>query len=347
LGTEIVSELIADGRYIVYSLDLDIPPEHKQIAGVRSYIQTDITNKDDIIKALEGIDVVFHTAALLPFSIRNIHQAMRVVNVEGSKNIIEACKMKGVKRLIYTSSCSVALSRSKVKSNTKEMDESYPLPKDPLNLYTETKGAAEMMIRKANDVFGLNTCAIRLGGLIGGKKNPMMPFLAASRMCRVGGGNYCMAWTSLETAAKVHLAAERHLTRKPMNWKTNSFNVVSAHVNYRDLIAFCAQENGGKVPYVMPMWLGRLLAEVNHSALRLTGFVPFNEFLNNICLDFFRPSVYSVEHTEQELGWVECRSWQEIVKEVMKEYKSEQCVEKSGIYSSQIDTATPCKKKNK
>ena len=103
LGREIASQLIAGSRYRVHSLD---PPKEKMIAGVASYIQADITKPDDMRKALEGVEAVFHVAALTPFSIKNTHEAMMRVNVEGTRNVVDACIANGVKRLIHTSSMS-------------------------------------------------------------------------------------------------------------------------------------------------------------------------------------------------------------------------------------------------
>lgn len=331
LGTEIVSQLVADGRYAVHSLDLRIPPKEERILGVVSYIQCDITNKDDVAKALEGVEVVFHSAALLPFSIRNNLRAMKRVNVEGTRNVVEACEENGVKRLIYTSSCSVTMSKSRGYSKIEEIEESLPLPEDPLNAYVYTKGTAEMLVRKANSAIGLATCAIRLGGLMGGKKNPTMSEFVASPMRRLGKGDYPIAWTTVKSAAQVHLIADKHLSMKPVNSKTNVFNVISANINYRDLVTFCAKHNSDswKDPLVVPMWVGKLLANTNESVFWLTGRTPFDERLNSVTLDYFGPFKCSGKHTEKELDWAEQRPWEEIVKEVIKEYKTEHCIENS------------------
>lgn len=324
LGTEIVSQLVADGQYAVHSLDLCIPPEEGRISGVASYIQADITNKNDLLKAFEGIDVVFHTVALLPFSIRNTLHAMKRVNVEGTRNVVEACEESGVKRLIHTSSCSVTMSKSLHSRKSEEVNEYFPLPDDPLNAYVYTKGIAEMIVRKANSVSGLATCALRLGGLMGGKKNPTMSEFVATPMRRLGKGDYCIAWTTVKAAAEVHLIADKHISRKPVNSRTNVFNVISANINYRDMIAFCAQHNSDskKAPLVVPMWIGKLLANINKSVFWLTGRTPFDERVNSASLDYFQPLVCSGKHTEKELEWAEHRPWQEIVKEVIKEYKT-------------------------
>ena len=69
LGKEIVCCLIEDGGYKVFSLDLSIPGEEARNSEVCSYIQADITSFDDLCIATKGMDVVFHTAAILPMVI--------------------------------------------------------------------------------------------------------------------------------------------------------------------------------------------------------------------------------------------------------------------------------------
>nr|XP_023903812.1 3beta-hydroxysteroid-dehydrogenase/decarboxylase-like isoform X2 [Quercus suber]POF20254.1 isoform 2 of 3beta-hydroxysteroid-dehydrogenase/decarboxylase isoform 1 [Quercus suber] len=66
------------------------------------YVSMDLRNKAQVLKALEGAEVVFHMAA--PNSSMNDYQLHYSVNVEGTKNVIDACIELKVKRLIYTSS---------------------------------------------------------------------------------------------------------------------------------------------------------------------------------------------------------------------------------------------------
>ena len=320
LGREIVSKLVADGSYRVHSLDLNIPPKEEMIAGVASYIQADITKPDDMRKALEGTEAVFHVAALTPFSI-NTHEAMMRVNVEGTRNVVDACIANGVKRLIHTSSSVVSMSRSRDHSRNEMVEESAPLPEDPINCYTGTKGAAEMLVRRANGVNGLTTCALRMGGLMGGKRNPVMSGFTSSRVLRVGVGDHPIAWTTLEAATKVHLMADKHLEKKGANSGENVFNIVSANIVYRELIDFCAQESvSGNAPYEIPLWFVKLMANINEGTYRLTGYILLDEQANRIAMDYFRPCACSPEHTEQELGWAEHRPWQVVLKEVFQEY---------------------------
>ena len=63
----------------------------------------DVRDIDSLKKAFENNDAVFHLAGLIDIGNGN-KKLMHDINVNGSKNVIEACKLTKVKRLIYTSS---------------------------------------------------------------------------------------------------------------------------------------------------------------------------------------------------------------------------------------------------
>ena len=187
------------------------------MAGVASYIQTDIANFSDVSCALQGMEVVFHTAGLIPFSILNTPEAMERVNLKGTKNIVKACKQCGIKRLIYTSSCSVTLSKD-TKLHSENIDEFAPYPKVPLNEYIRTKGEAEMAVREANGENGLRTCALRLGPIVGGmNNNKVSKFMMEGNVNRIGRGDFPAAWVTLKSAAEVHLLAESATSQKKLH----------------------------------------------------------------------------------------------------------------------------------
>ncbi|MGR3912016.1 MAG: NAD-dependent epimerase/dehydratase family protein [Candidatus Rhabdochlamydia sp.] len=66
-------------------------------------VKGDILDPEGLQAFVEGCDVVFHTAGKI--SIDGDHDGMvHKVNVEGTKNVVEACLAKGIQRLIYVSS---------------------------------------------------------------------------------------------------------------------------------------------------------------------------------------------------------------------------------------------------
>lgn len=63
----------------------------------------DITQIDDVMRAVEGCSEVYHLAGLIDLSPKQTQQ-LEAINVKGTQNIVQACLTHGVKRLVYISS---------------------------------------------------------------------------------------------------------------------------------------------------------------------------------------------------------------------------------------------------
>ncbi len=100
----------------------------KMIAG-------DIMSREQLKRAFAGYDVVYHLAAEIDESSRDLWN----VNVEGTRNVVQACKATGVKRLILASSIGV-LGGSK----TPLTEDSPYAPETP---YENTKASAEKLVK--------------------------------------------------------------------------------------------------------------------------------------------------------------------------------------------------------
>ena len=80
--------------------------------------KADLSNPESLVKAVEGIDAVVHMAALT----RSVRESEYFrINVEGTQNLIDACKLAGVKKIIFLSSRAACeegggYSRSKLKA---------------------------------------------------------------------------------------------------------------------------------------------------------------------------------------------------------------------------------------
>jgi nucleoside-diphosphate-sugar epimerase len=77
------------------------------------FLKGDILNYSLLLKAMKGIDVVFHTASLTDPHRSNAD--LFKVNVEGTKNVIAACLASCVKKLVYTSTSAVAIDGTEIK----------------------------------------------------------------------------------------------------------------------------------------------------------------------------------------------------------------------------------------
>ena len=101
LGINLVRYLLAKGKR-VRTLDL-LPFTYPERAQVEEVIG-DIRNKTTVQSAMEGVDIVIHTAAALPlYSPEDIFST----DVKGTETIFEAAQHKGVQRVIHISSTAV------------------------------------------------------------------------------------------------------------------------------------------------------------------------------------------------------------------------------------------------
>jgi len=126
---------------------------HLQALGV-TLIQGDLQNKQALIAAMQGCSLVFHVASKA--GVWGDKKSYFKPNVLGTENVIEACQINNIKRLVYTSTPSVTFSGE----DEANIDESQPYAKQFLNFYGLSKAVAEQKVLQQNAA-GLKTVALR------------------------------------------------------------------------------------------------------------------------------------------------------------------------------------------
>jgi dihydroflavonol-4-reductase len=125
-------------------------------------VQGDVLDKISLEKAFQNVSSVFHLAGLITI-MPGKNDAVRKVNVEGTKNIVEMCLKHSVKRLIYVSSIH-ALKRI---PHGKVMDEFLPFdPNNPYGAYDRSKAEASLLVQEAITK-GLDAVIVCPTGVIG------------------------------------------------------------------------------------------------------------------------------------------------------------------------------------
>jgi len=163
VGTNLVTELL-DRGHAVRSFDRAPSP-----LAARDRLETvvgDITDEDDVARAVDGVDTVIHTAAIIDLmggGSASARQRSFAVNVGGTKNLVHAAQAAGVKRFVYTASNSVVMGGQSITNG----DENLPYTTRFADLYTETKVVAEKFVLSANGQDGMLTCSIRPSGIWG------------------------------------------------------------------------------------------------------------------------------------------------------------------------------------
>src|ERR671911_1172990 len=101
LGINLIRHLMAH-RYGISSLDVE-EFDYPERDGIET-IKGDIRDKALVDRAMEDADLVVHTAAALPlYSPEDIY----TTDVEGTRNVLEAARRHGVKRVVHVSSTAV------------------------------------------------------------------------------------------------------------------------------------------------------------------------------------------------------------------------------------------------
>ena len=136
-------------------------PESKYSA--LRYFIGDVRDADRVRRAMEGIDIVIHAAALkqVPAAEYNPFECIKT-NVFGAQNVIEACLDSSVKRV-------VALSTDKAAA--------------PINLYGATKLCSDKLFTAANNIKGhrdLRFSVVRYGNVMG-SRGSVIPFFLERR----------------------------------------------------------------------------------------------------------------------------------------------------------------------
>ena len=147
VGANLVTELLERGHEVRSFDRAPSPlPAHPRL----QVIEGDICDKDTVAAAVDGIDTIFHTAAIIDLmggsSVTDEYrQRSFAVNVGGTENLVEAGQAAGVKRFVYTASNSVVMGGKRISGG----DETLPYTERFNDLYTETKVVAERFVSVA------------------------------------------------------------------------------------------------------------------------------------------------------------------------------------------------------
>ena len=161
LGNVLVRELLARGEGV---RALILPGEDTDsLKGLPvERVDGNVLNIDSLRAAMRDVDVVFHLAALVSITEDKAH-LLQAVNVDGTRNVIEASKESKIQKLVYTSSIH-ALERPPIGVPITEklaFD-----PHNPAGPYDRTKAQASLFVQQAAQE-GLNTTILCPTGVTG------------------------------------------------------------------------------------------------------------------------------------------------------------------------------------
>lgn len=158
IGSKLVKSLI-DDKFFVRALvrNKNYAQDLKKIGA--EIVSGNICDENSINRAIKGIDVVFHLAALRGSD----HSESRLwqVNVQGTENLLQASYEQGIKKFIFCSS--IAVMGYDIKNPP--ADESYPY--NPQDTYGITKMEAEKIAIKYYQEKGVPIVIVRPSSVYG------------------------------------------------------------------------------------------------------------------------------------------------------------------------------------
>lgn len=159
----------------------------------------DVGDRASLVRAVAGQRVVFHTAGLVT-DWGSVAEFM-AVNRDGTANVIAACQTAGVARLVHVSSLTVL----GLPRDGRPVDEQSPYAIAPPDFYTQSKMAAEQLVRAAHGRYGLATTMIRPGVIWGAGDTTIMPRIVAlmrrELMPCLGRGNNLLGLSHVDNLA--------------------------------------------------------------------------------------------------------------------------------------------------
>jgi UDP-glucose 4-epimerase len=174
IGSHIVQRIVAMGER-VRVFDNFSSGKRENLRGLENKVEVifgDLLDQGVVRKAMDGVEVVFHQAALrsVPFSVENPALVNRV-NVEGTVNVLIAARDARVRRVVYASS-------SSIYGDSLELPKTeHSLPR-PISPYAVSKLAGEYYCRVFSQLYGLETLSLRYFNVYGPSQDPTSQYAA-------------------------------------------------------------------------------------------------------------------------------------------------------------------------
>lgn len=225
------------------------------LAGiVDGHITGDITD-NSIEPACLGQDIVFHLAGLVSYRDCD-RKKQELVNVQGTKNVMNACLKAGVKRVIHTSSvAAMGIPDLDFPDKTVFADETFQYNARGLNLsYCDTKQDAEQVVLEYA-ALGLNVLTLSPGIIFGeGDSHPhhfaIFKSMSSGLLAVPGGG---IPFSDIVDVVEAHLSAIEH------GRAGERYVLVSANLTFMEAAAIFASIYGVRRPsFTLPPSLVRL-----------------------------------------------------------------------------------------
>ena len=174
IGSHIVARLVSEGHRVrvldnLYTGSLANLADH---GSAIEFIEGDLRDPLAVAQAVDGVEVVFHQAALasVPLSIERPLDT-HAVCVTGTVNLLDACRKAGVRRIVYAGS-------SSAYGDSPEMPKRESHTPEVLSPYAAAKLAGEYYCQAFAASYKMEIVRLRYFNVFGPRQDPQSPYSA-------------------------------------------------------------------------------------------------------------------------------------------------------------------------
>ncbi len=175
IGSHLVDRLVRDGWKVrvLDSLATGSLDNLEALSGRVEFVHGDIRNADACARACEGVQTVFHLAAIASVA-SSVADPLTShdVNITGTLNLLNGARKAGVRRFVFSSSASVY-------GNAEVAPTREDQPLNPQSPYASGKACGEFYCRNFWELFGLETVILRYFNVFGPRQSAVSGYAAA------------------------------------------------------------------------------------------------------------------------------------------------------------------------
>ena len=214
IGSSIARALLERGEQ-VRGIDNLSTGKRENLRGMENRLEfqeADLLDLEAVRKACEGVDCVFHEAAIpsVPKSVKD-PLGSNQANVDGTVNVLVAARDAGVKRVVYAAS-------SSAYGDTPTLPKHEGMVPNPISPYAVAKLASEYYMTSFYRCYGLETVSLRYFNIFGPRQDPSSPYSGVlakftTQMLRgeqptiFGDGSQSRDFTYIDNAVEANLSA--------------------------------------------------------------------------------------------------------------------------------------------
>jgi dihydroflavonol-4-reductase len=287
VGGLLLTRLVAEGRQVRALIRR--PADREQLPDPRVELALgDLRDEDSLARAADGCAVVYHLAGMNQLCLPD-PAPLYLVNVEGTRRMLQAARRAGVRRVVHTSSAATLGG-----DGTRVVDESAGPPEEFTSHYARSKFEAEELALAFDgvEVVAVNPSSVQGPGRTTGTAKVFIGYLNG-RLPFDLPARFGLCYT--EDCVNGHLLAEAK-GRPGQRYVVNTATVTNTEAI--DLIAVIA--GLADRPRTLPLPLAMAAAAGAEALARLSGRPP------RLCREFVRtaghPHLYDGSRAERELG---------------------------------------------